>query len=72
MGLVERALGALGLEKRNAASDVSWAALGGNIGYASALSARAAENLSAVLACTDAISSALAYVPAYVYRRDEG
>lgn len=70
MGLLERALGAFGFEKRNAAADPSWAALGGNVGYASALSARAAENLSAVLACTDAISSALAYVPAYVYRRN--
>lgn len=70
MGIIERALSTLGFEKRNAAADPSWAALGGNIGYASALSARAAENLSAVLACTDAISSALAYVPAYVYRRN--
>src|SRR3546814_4033244 len=34
------------------------------------VSARAAENLSTVLACVNAISTALAYVPALVYRRD--
>lgn len=69
MGLLKRALGALGYERRSA-DDPSWAALGGNTGYASALSARAAENLSTVLACVNAISGALAYVPAIVYRRD--
>ena len=37
-------------------------------GVGTALSARAAENLSAVLACVNAISSALASVPARVYR----
>lgn len=71
MGLLERALGAIGFERRAKADDPSWAALGGNIGYASALSARAAENLSTVLACVEAIATALAYVPANVYRRDE-
>jgi HK97 family phage portal protein len=70
LGLIQRALGALGYERRSSREDPSWAALGGNIGYASALSARAAENLSTVLACTTAISSALGYVPACVYRRD--
>jgi HK97 family phage portal protein len=70
LGLLERAFGAMGYERRSAPDDPSWAALGGNIGYASALSARAAENLSTVLACTTAISSALGYVQAYVYRRD--
>ena len=37
-------------------------------GYYSGLSARAAENLSTVLACTSSIATALAYVPARVYR----
>lgn len=70
MGLIERAMGAIGFERRASGSDPSWAALGQSVGYTSALSARAAENLSTVLACVNAISSALAYVPACVYRRD--
>lgn len=69
MGLLDRALGRFGYERRSA-SDPSWAALGGNVGYATALSARAAENLSTVLACVNAISTALAYVPVNVYRRE--
>lgn len=39
-------------------------------GYAG-VSAQAAENLSTVLACVNAIARALAYVPVVVYRRDE-
>jgi HK97 family phage portal protein len=68
VGLLERAFSALGYERRSGPSEPSWAALGANIGYASATSARAAENLSTVLACVNAISTALAYVPANVYR----
>ena len=70
MGMMERALGALGYEKRNDALDPSWAALAPGIGYTAGISARCAENLSTVLACTNAIATALAYVPALVYRRD--
>lgn len=70
MGLIERALSRIGFEKRNDAADPSWSAIAPGIGYPGALSARAAENLSTVLACVTAISSALAYVPALIYRRD--
>jgi HK97 family phage portal protein len=70
MGLIERALSRIGFERRNDAADPSWSAIAPGIGYPGALSARAAENLSTVLACVTAISSALAYVPALIYRRD--
>lgn len=70
MGLIDRALSRIGLERRNDAADPSWSAIAPGIGYPGALSARAAENLSTVLACTTAISSALAYVPALIYRRE--
>lgn len=69
MGLIERIAGWAGYEKRDG-SDLSWSALAPGIGYYAGLSARAAENLSTVLACTNAIATALAYVPALVYRRD--
>nr|WP_246605092.1 phage portal protein [Aquisediminimonas sediminicola] len=62
-------LARMGYEKR--AHDPSWAALASNVGAGSNVSARAAENLSTVLACVNAISTALAYVPALVYRRDQ-
>ena len=70
MGLIDRALSRFGFERRNDAADPSWSAIAPGIGYPGALSARAAENLSTVLACTTAISSALAYVPALIYRRE--
>lgn len=69
MGLIERIAGWAGYEKRDG-SDLSWSALAPGIGYYAGLSARAAENLSTVLACTNAIATALAYVPPLVYRRD--
>ncbi|WP_324133676.1 phage portal protein [Bosea sp. (in: a-proteobacteria)] len=70
MGMIERIAGWAGFERRSAAADPSWAALSPGSGFHGALSARGAENLSAVLACTNAIASALASVPALVYRRD--
>lgn len=72
MGLITRALDFLGLEKRadGDLTDPSWLALAPQIGATSAVSARQAEQLSAVAACVGAISTALAYVPAVVYRRD--
>jgi HK97 family phage portal protein len=71
MGVMEKIAARLGFERR-AADDLSWAALAPNIGYSAGLSARAAENLSTVLACTSAIATALAYVPARVYSVDGG
>src|SRR3546814_13626860 len=69
MGMMDRIAARLGYEKR-AGDDPSWSALAPGIGYLAGVSARAAENLSTVLACVNAISPALAYVPALVYRRD--
>ncbi|PZO71859.1 MAG: phage portal protein [Pelagerythrobacter marensis] len=70
MGLIDRMAAFAGFERRNDASplDPSWQALAPMTGYYSGLSARAAENLSTVLACTSSIATALAYVPARVYR----
>lgn len=70
MGMIDRTLALLGLERRSDLSplDPSWQALAPMTGYYSGLSARAAENLSTVLACTSSIATALAYVPARVYK----
>lgn len=69
MRLIDTMLARMGYEKR-AAIDPSWAALSPGIGAAAGVSARAAESLSAVLACTTVISSSLASIPALIYRRD--
>jgi len=71
MGFIDSMAAHLGFQRR-AAPDPSWAALSGSIGYPVAMSARGAENLSAVLACTSAIASSLASIPALVYRRATG
>lgn len=68
MGVIDRLARFAGFERRDDRADPSWGAIAPGIGYPGALSARAAENLSTVLACTTAISSALAYVPALTYR----
>lgn len=69
MGMIDRIASLAGFERRSDTSplDPSWQALAPMTGYYSGLSARAAENLSTVLACTGAIATALAYVPARVY-----
>ena len=72
MGMIDRLAGVLGYEKRSDATDPSWSAIAPGIGYPAALSARAHENLSTVLACTSAIATALAYVPALIYRLEGG
>ena len=71
MGMMDRLSAFLGIEKRDAAADMSWAALAPGIGYTAGVSARAAENLSSVLACTSVISTSLASIPALIYRRDD-
>ncbi len=72
MGMIDRALtkglAALGLERRSTVASGSWDSLFAGEG---GISTRAAENISTVFACTSAISSALAYIPALVYRRDD-
>lgn len=72
MGLMQRALSAIGYERRDDRTDPSWNTIGPSVGYYGTLSARGAENLSTVFACTTAIATALAYVPALVYRRGDG
>lgn len=71
MGMIQKIAGWAGYEKRDAATDASWAALAPGLGYYAGMSARAAENLSTVLACTTAISTALASIRIIVYRFDE-
>ena len=66
MQFADRILSRFGYEKR--AVDPSWAALTPGLGAAGAMSARAAENLSAVFACTTVIATSLASIPALVYR----
>ena len=68
MGMMRRLADLIGLERRSDALDTSWGAMAPGIGYPAALSAHGHENLSTVLACVEAISSALAYVPALIYR----
>lgn len=61
-----------GLSQRET-EDASWMALtAGYAGGINALSARMAEQLSPVFACVDVISSALASLPARIYRRTGG
>lgn len=68
MQWVERILAPFRSEQR--AADPSWAAMAPGIGYHAGLSARAAENLSAVLACSTVIATSLASIPALIYRRE--
>lgn len=72
MGMIDRLAALAGFERRSDLSplDPSWQALAPMTGYYAGLSARAAENLSTVLACTSSIATALAYVPARVYKWD--
>lgn len=66
MGMIDGLFKRMGYY-RPPATDGSWQALAPLTGHHAGLSARAAENLSTVLACTSAIATALAYVPARVY-----
>lgn len=68
MSFMDRIAARFGFEKRS--EDPSWAALAPNIGAASAMSVRAAENLSTVLACCTVIASSLGCIPALIYRRE--
>ena len=68
--MIERALNFFRGEKRKA-PDVSWQALASYSGSNVSVNARTAEQVAAVLAAVNAISSAIAALPAYVYRRSE-
>lgn len=69
MGMIENIASRLGFERR-AAIDPSWAGLAPGVGYYAGQSARSAENLSTVLACTNLIGDSLGSIPAIVYRRE--
>lgn len=71
MQLVDRFFGALGFERRSAASSPSWAAMAASLGTAPIVNERMAENFATVTACVNAVSSALAMAPANIYRRTE-
>lgn len=69
MGVIQRIAGLFRPTERRAA-EPSWDALqSGSTLEVSSVNPRMAENLSAVLACVGAISSAMASLPAYVYRK---
>jgi len=67
MKIIDNMLGRFGFERR-AATEPSWAALSGYRGGAPL--ARNAESVSAVYACTAAISETIASLPLILYRRD--
>lgn len=69
MKMLDRLARLAGFERRSS-SEPSWSALSPGLGYYGSLSARAAENLSAVLACSTVIATSLASIPALVYQRD--
>lgn len=67
--LRERLAGLLGRERR-AVDAMSLLGLVGNDPDGKTITAPMAENIAAVLACVNAIASGVAYLPAYVYRRE--
>lgn len=67
MGMMDKIAAWAGFERRDL-SDASWQALGSGYGYTTTISTRAAESLSAVLACTGVIATSLASIPANIYR----
>ncbi|HKQ22881.1 MAG TPA: phage portal protein [Burkholderiales bacterium] len=72
MGLIRRIADVFDPPREQRAQEISWDALRGGIDTGSAIvNARTAENLSTVMACVGAISTAMASLPAYVYRRLE-
>lgn len=68
-GLRERVAGWFGLERR-AAADASWQALQGTTSMERAVTAEMAMNIPAVIGCIMAIATGVAFLPAYVYRRE--
>jgi HK97 family phage portal protein len=67
MTLIDRMARAMGFERR---AEPSWSAIAPGNGYLGGMSARAAENLSAVLACSTVIATSLGSIPALVYRME--
>lgn len=71
MGMLRRLADRLDPPTETRAADPSWQALSALSPAGGAVNARQAENLSTVLACTSAISTAIASLPAWVFRRSE-
>lgn len=70
MGFLDRLARAIGPRREERAKDPSWSGISPGFGYTSALSARAAENLTTVVACAGVIGTSLGSIPALVYRTD--
>lgn len=70
MGLIARLGQAFAGKMERRAADPSWDAIGSGFGFSGALSLRAAENLTSVLACAGVIGQSLASIPALVYRTE--
>lgn len=72
MGLIRRVADWLDPAEQRS-SQVSWDAMRGGVdlGSGGIVNPRIAENLSTVLACVGAVSSAMASLPAYIYRQRE-
>jgi len=72
MGILRRIADRFDPRHEERAIDPSWTALSGlSMSTGQLVNARTAENLSTVLACVNAVSTSLASLPAYVYRRIE-
>jgi HK97 family phage portal protein len=72
MGIIQRIKSALNIERRSEGAALSIGAWDSLFpASAGQITARTAENISTVLACTSAIATALAYIPALVYSRDD-
>lgn len=71
MKFLDRMAQLAGYERRDDRAYPSWSAIAQGSGFQGGLSARAAENLSAVLACSTVIATSLASIPALVYRRQD-
>ena len=72
MGFLDRLLSRFEARAANASSNLGSAFYAGPTAAGQAITARTAENHAAVLACVGAISSAVASLPAYAYRRTAG
>src|SRR5262245_36938002 len=71
MGLIRRIADYLDHPNEKRSIEPSWAALRGGVDLGGPfVNPAMAENLSTVLACVSAISSAMASLPAYVYRSE--
>ncbi len=70
MGILDRILGRTETRAAYAGSSIGSAFAPGHTAAGHAVNARVVENLSTVLACVGAVGSAVASLPAYVYRRE--